>query len=272
MFVYSGAIAKLEQAMQLPEERRQLIVDAVEREGRVLAAELAARLATSEDTIRRDLRDLDAAGLLRRVHGGAIRLRPAANFEERAASDLPRKTQLAHGLRACIRPGDTVLIDAGSTHLALARTLEDGCCATIITNSPQIALALGGFQRTRIVLLGGTYHPNAGAVVGAATLAEVQRLRPDLALVGVCAVDPARGLAASNTEEAALKQAMLAVSARRAVAALNERFDDSAPFLFGALDEIDQLVLEADAPPATITNLREGYPALDIKLTTNAAA
>lgn len=258
--------------MQLPEERRRMIVDAVEREGRVAAAELALRLSTSEDTIRRDLRDLDAAGLLRRVHGGAIRLRPAASFDERAASDLPRKTLLAHGLRVCIRVGDTVLIDAGSTHLALARTLEDGCCAAIVTNSPQIALALGGFQRTRIILLGGTYHPAAGAVIGASTLAEVQRLRPDLALVGVCAIDPVRGLATSDAEEAALKHAMLAVSARRAVAVLNERFDDSAPFLFGALDEIDHLALEADAAPATIATLRQRYPALDIKLTTKAQA
>ena len=258
--------------MQLPEARRQMIVDAVEREGRVAAAELATRLATSEDTIRRDLRELDAAGMLRRVHGGAVRLRPAASFDERAASDLPRKTQLAHRLRDCIHPGDTVLIDAGSTHLALARLLEDGCCATIVTNSPQIALALGGFERTRIVLLGGTYHPHEGAVIGASTLAEVQRLRPDLALVGVCAVDPARGLAASNADEAALKQAMLASSVRRAVAALNERFDDSAPFLFGALDEIDHLVLEADAPSDSVNTLRKRYPALDIKLTTKAPA
>jgi len=256
--------------MQLPEERRQAIVDAVEREGRVLAAELAGRLQTSEDTIRRDLRELDTAGLLRRVHGGAIRLRPAASFSERATTDLPRKARLAHGLRGCIRPGDTVLIDAGSTHLALAQALDDGCAATIVTNSPQIALALGGFQRTRIVLLGGTYHPNEGAVFGAATLAEVRRLRPDLALVGVCALDPARGLAAMNIEEAALKEAMLAVSTRRAVAALNERFDDSAPFLFGALEEIDHLVLEPDAPPATIATLRARYPALDITLSDKA--
>ena len=258
--------------MQLAEERRQAIADAVEREGRVLAAELALRLDTSEDTIRRDLRELDAASLLRRVHGGAIRLRAAANFDQRTASDLPRKTQLAHRLRECIRPTDTVLIDAGSTHLALAHLLEDGCCATIVTNSPQIALALGGFERTRIVLLGGTSHAQAGAVFGAATLAAVQRLRPDLAFVGVCAVDPARGLAAINADEAALKQAMLAVSVRRSVAALNERFDDSGPFLFGALDEIDHLVLEADAPPATLATLRERYPALDIKFTAKDSA
>lgn len=258
--------------MQLAEERRQAIVEAVEREGRVLAAELVGRLKTSEDTIRRDLRDLDAAGLLRRVHGGAVRLRREASFGERAGTDQLRKTRLAHGLRECIRPGDTVLVDAGSTHLALARILEDGCAATVVTNSPQIALALGHFTRTRIVLLGGTYHPNEGATIGAATLMEVERLRPDLALVGVCALDAARGLAASNPEEAALKRAMLGAGARRAVAALNERFDDGAAFVFGALDEIDHLVLEHDASADLLERLRARHPALDIKLTSKAKA
>jgi DeoR/GlpR family transcriptional regulator of sugar metabolism len=258
--------------MQLPEERRQIILDALEREGRVLAAELAARLDTSEDTIRRDLRELDAGGLLRRVHGGAVRLRREANFGERAETDLARKMVLAHGLRDCIRPGDTVLIDAGSTHLALARLLADGCAAAIVTNSPQIALALGHFQRTRIVLLGGTYHPNEGATYGAVTLAEVARLRPDLALLGVCGLDVERGLAASNLEEAALKRAMLAASARCVVAALKERFNDGAAFLFGALDQIDQLVLESDLAPDTLTQLRARHAALDIKLTSKAKA
>lgn len=258
--------------MQLAEERRQAIVEAVEREGRVLAVELARRLNTSEDTIRRDLRELDASGQLRRVHGGAMRLRREVSFNERAEVDLARKGQLAQTLRALIRPGETVIMDAGSTHLALARQLEDGCCAAIITDSPAIALALGSLRRTRIVLLGGTYDPDAGAVVGPSTLAEVQRLRADLALVGVCGLDSERGLAAVNPEEAAIKAAILAGSARRAVAVLNERLDGSAPFLFGSLGEIDHLVLEGDASPDTVHRLRTAHPALDIQFAGKAKA
>jgi len=257
--------------MQLAEERRQAIIEAVEREGRVLAAELAQRLETSEDTIRRDLRDLDAAGLLRRVHGGAVRRTREASFGERADSDLARKSALAQTLRACIRQGDTVLIDAGSTNLALARQLEDGQCATIITNSPQLALALGDFRRTRIVLLGGTYHTALGAVLGAWTLAELQQLRADLCIVGICALDAERGLAASDAEEATIKAAMLAGSTRRAAAVLNERLGDGAPFAFGRLAELDHLVLEADAPPDTIARLREAHPGLDLQTAASAA-
>ena len=253
-------------------ERHQQILETARAQGRVDVAGLARDLSVTPETVRRDLTALERRGVLRRVHGGAIRRQPEPSFSERATTDLPRKTALAHGLRACIRPDDTVLIDAGSTHLALARLLDDGCAATIVTNSPQIALALGAFQRTRIVLLGGTYHPALGATVGAATLAEVARLRLDLALVGVCGLDPARGVSASDPEEAALKSAMFAASARHAVAVLNERFDDSAPFLFGALSEIDHLVLEHDAPAASIALLRQHHPALDITITTKAAA
>jgi DeoR/GlpR family transcriptional regulator of sugar metabolism len=258
--------------MQLAEERRQAILDSVEREGRVLAAELAQRLDTSEDTIRRDLRDLDAAGLLRRVHGGAVRRTREASFGERAGADLARKNALAQALRACIRPGDTVLVDAGSTNLALARQLEDGQCATIITNSPQLALALGDFRRTRIVLLGGTYHAALGAVLGAWTLAELQQLRADLCIVGVCALDAQRGLAASDAEEATIKAAMIAGSTRRAAAVLNERLGDAAAFAFGRLAELDHLVLEADAPEDSIASLRQAHPGLDLRIAAKARA
>ena len=186
--------------MQLAEERRQSIIEAVEREGRVLAAELAQRLDTSEDTIRRDLRDLDAAGLLRRVHGGAVRRTREASFGERVERDPARKSTLAQALCTLVRPGDTVLIDA------------------------------------------------------------------DDAQVGVCALDPERGLAASDAEEATIKAAMVTGSTRRAAALLNERLGDSAPFAFARLAELDHLVLEADAPLDTIARLRQAHPGLDLQL------
>ena len=154
--------------MQLAEERRQHIVDTVEQQGRVLAAELAQRFNTSEDTIRRDLRDLDAAGLLRRVHGGAMRrTQPVPSFGQRLDADEARKEVLARALADSVQSGDTVLVDAGTTNLAFARQLEDGRAATIITNSPQIALGLGHLRITRVVLLGGVYCAHVGAVITA---------------------------------------------------------------------------------------------------------
>jgi DeoR/GlpR family transcriptional regulator of sugar metabolism len=243
--------------MQLAEERRRLIVAAVDHDGKVLAAELAQRFQTSEDTIRRDLRDLDLAGKLRRVHGGAIRRAGGeAAFDQRESTDLQRKALLAQAARTLLQPGDTVLIDAGSTNLALARQLDDGCAATIVTNSPHIALALGEFRQTRVILLGGTYSAQCGAVLGARTLADIEQLRPDLCIVGLCGLD-SRRLGASDGEEAILKRAMLTVSARRAAVVVNGRFGAPAPFFLGTPAELDHLVLEADVPADQVAALRD---------------
>ena len=251
--------------MQLPEERRRLILDTVTREGKVLAAELAARLGTSEDTVRRDLRELDGAGLLRRVHGGALRRTDGElPLRQRAERDAPRKATLGLALRALIRPTDTVLIDAGSTNLALARQLEDGCAASIVTNSPQLALALQGMRRTRVVLIGGVFSPDCGATLGAQAVAEIGRIHADLCIVGVCALQPDRGLCASDPEEALLKRAMLAASGRRAAAVLNERLLDAAPFAIAPLSELDHLALEADVPADVLARLRETGDGPDI--------
>lgn len=248
--------------MQLAEDRRRLILEAVEAEGKVLAADLARRFETSEDTIRRDLRDLDLAGLLRRVHGGALRRNAEASFSQREGTDPHRKALLAQALRALFKPTDTVLIDAGSTNLALARQLDDGCAAAIVTNSPQLALALGEFRRTRVILLGGTYSAHCGAVLGARTLADVQALRADLCIVGLCSLAPDR-LGASNDEEAVLKRAMLAGGTRRGAAVLNGRLTTPAAFSIGTLDDLDHLVLEADIAPGLLDSLRrQGGPDL----------
>jgi DeoR/GlpR family transcriptional regulator of sugar metabolism len=257
--------------MQLGEERRQRIVDTVEQQGKVLAAELAVRFHTSEDTIRRDLRELDAAGLLRRVHGGAMRrTRIEPSFVQRVDTDSIRKQALAQALCAAVRPGDTVLVDAGTTNLAFARLLEDGQAAAVITNSPQIALALGELRNTKVILLGGTFAAKSGAVMGAQTVAQVQRLRVNLSVVGACSVEVDRGLGATDAEEAALKQAMLSAGSRRIVAILNERLEAPAPFLIAPLGEVDQLVLEADAAPDVLARLRKLERAPEVKLADKA--
>lgn len=259
--------------MQLAEERRQQIVSMVDQQGKVLAAELALRFQTSEDTIRRDLRDLDAAGLLRRVHGGAMRrTRAEPSFGQRLDDAGARKAMLAQALVDAVRPGDTVLVDAGTTNLAFARLLEDGRAAAVITNSPQIALALGELRKTKVMLLGGIYAGHAGAVLGAHTVDAIRRLRVNLAVVGVCSVEADRGLGASDAEEAAVKQAMLAAASRRVVAVLNERLEAPAPFLIAPLQEADQLVLEADCPPEVLERLRQLDPTPDLKLAAKVKA
>jgi len=249
--------------MILPDERRRQISEAVERDGRVLASEMAARFATSEDTIRRDLRDLDAAGLLRRVHGGAIRrIAAEPSFRNREKASPDRKAGLAQAAVGLIRDGDVILIDAGSTNLLIARSIDDGRAASIVTNSPPIAAALGEFRRTEVVMLSGSIVPGNGSVGGARTLRDLAELHADLCFVGACSVDAARGLGAIVADEAVLKRAMIEASARTAVTILNDRLASVAPFRFAALNALDYLVVEADAPPEPLRRIAdiEGAP------------
>ena len=251
--------------MILAEERRQHILEAITQQGRVVAADLAQRFATSEDTIRRDLRDLDRAGKLRRVHGGAVR--PSAltsDFRERVAADVPRKQALAAVAVGLIQPDDIVLIDAGSTNLALAHLLEDGAAMAVVTNCPAIAVALGHFIRTEVIMLGGTVAGGTGSVRGARTLKALADIRADLCFIGACGLDPAYGLAAWEGEDAALKQAMIYASRRVVSAIVTEKLARPAPFKVADLASLDQIIVEADAPGDLLARLRAAPDAPEI--------
>lgn len=115
-------------------ERQTRIQDRLARTGRVIAAELAEELGVSEDTIRRDLREMASAGLCRRVYGGALQMTPAAPFTERVGVDVERKEALARAIVPLIPVGSTVFLDAGSTNLAVARALPSDANLTVATD------------------------------------------------------------------------------------------------------------------------------------------
>lgn len=243
-------------------DRRRLILETIEKEGRVLAPQLASRFSTSEDTIRRDLREMDRAGLLRRVHGGAIKsARFELPFRERVGTDAARKAVVAAAATHLVQANEVVMIDAGSTNLQIAKALPDGLAAAIVTTSPDIASAVSGLQRTEVILLGGTVRPGSGSVSGARALRQVDEFRPDLCFLGACSVDAQIGLCASNSDEAVLKQAMAHVSRRVGVALLRERLLARAAFRVLPFDALDHLVVEPDSPPdllAAIRNIENG--------------
>ena len=156
----------------LPDERHAAILDRLLRDGRVLAADLAAEFDTSEDTVRRDLRDLAAAGRCRRVYGGALPVSPATGPVSRRIAIAPdAKRALGRAAAALVEPGWTVLIDSGSTNLRIAEALPADRDLTVVTNAPAIAAALAGRPRLALVVLGGRVHPAIGAAFGPAPCA-----------------------------------------------------------------------------------------------------
>src|ERR671921_2127552 len=127
----------------LPAQRRDWLLDRLRADGRLVAKDLAVELGVSEDSVRRDLRELAAAGLCQRVYGGALPVSPAvADYATRRAVETDSKRRVADRAAALVTPGSTVILDGGTTTLEVARRLPPSLEATVVTHSPTVAAAL----------------------------------------------------------------------------------------------------------------------------------
>ena len=235
--------------LSLPGERHEAILDRLARRGRVLAGELAREFRTSEDTIRRDLRDMAAAGLCRRVYGGALPLSPASGSLAVRQTEAPeRKAALGRAAARLAEEGQTLFIDAGSTNVAIARALAPGLSATVVTNAPSVAEALAGRPGVDLVLIGGRVDPRSGAALGARAFRDAREIRVDLAFLGACAVDAEAGVAAFGAEEAEFKRLVAGQAAAVAAAVTTEKLGTAAPFFVMPAAALKSIVVEADSP------------------------
>jgi DeoR/GlpR family transcriptional regulator of sugar metabolism len=231
----------------LPDERERLILERLRTQGRVLASELAVELNTSEHTIRRHLRDLADAGHCKRVYGGALLASPAdRTASQRMEEAVERKQRLAVCAASIVRPGQVILLDAGSTNVAIAQALPDHADLTVITNSPEACLRMLDRPGLNVILVGGRVGKEVAGAVGAIALLQIQQIKADLCFLGACALDPDEGIAAFEAEDAELKRAMVKASGLVAIAMTSEKLMTAAPFVVAAASAIDYLIVEAD--------------------------
>ena len=246
----------------LTTERLADIEARLARDGRVVAAELARIYATSEDTIRRDLRALAAEGRCLRVYGGALPATPSRGTLSARAKIAPQaKAALGAALARLVEPGMTVFIDAGTTTLACAQRLS-APGATVVTHAPSIAAALAENETVRLVTIGGQVDRQVGAALGGGVLAAVEAIRPDLFLLGACGIDADAGITAHSLDDAALKRAVAARAGRVAVAADRSKLGTAAPFAVIDLSACDLLLIEAATPAEVRARFAARGPAI----------
>jgi DeoR/GlpR family transcriptional regulator of sugar metabolism len=249
----------------LTDERRSLILDRLRSHGRVLATDLSDELDVSSDTIRRDLREMDALGLLRRVHGGALpRHGDAAPFAARARRAPEAKAQLARRAAALVRDGDVVVLDGGTTTLELARALRDDLRASVITTSPPIALALADHPGLEVTIIGGTLRRRALVAVGAAAVEALRAVRADVVFLGVCGVHPEIGVTTDSLEERHVKAAMIEGAAEVVALADHDKLGTAMPIVVAPMRSVTQLVTDAAADTSALAP----YRALGIEVLT----
>lgn len=240
----------------LTEERHQIIRDILAADGRVLAGELASRFGVSEDTVRRDLRELAKAGQLRRVYGGAVTLAPfaAATISQRSGHAVEEKLRLAKTAVGVLASGQTLFIDGGTTNEAIARAIPRDIELTVATNSLGVASALADLPLVELIMLGGRYVRDLGTCVGGDTLAAVAQLGADLFFLGSCGLDALRGVTAFDSAEAEVKRAMAKNSAGIVIAATTDKLATAAPYRVAAPDAIRHLVVEKTAPSTILAD------------------
>ena len=241
------------------EERRQEIALLVRQNGRGDVTELAERFEVTPETIRRDLTDLERSGTLRRVHGGAIpieRFRPEPAVAEKMGLMSKEKRQIASAALAFVPQEGTVLLDAGTTTLALAQIFPDRDLTAFTTASP-LALELATRSRVRLYLIGGRVRRRTLAHVGDWALRQLADLQVEVAFVGTNGLSVARGLSTPDPAEAAVKGAMCQAALQVVVLADHTKIGQEDAVRFASIEDVDALVTDAGLAPSDREALEE---------------
>ena len=229
----------------LAAERRDEILARLQRDGRVVVAELVAALGVSEDTVRRDLHELAGLGLLCRVHGGALPVAPdPLPFERRSEVAATAKIALAELAIPLLASARTLVIDGGTTAVEVARRLPSAWSGVVVTNAPPVATALAAHPGAEVVLVGGRLLKDEQVAVGPVAVDAFRALRADVCILGVCAFHPEVGATAANGEEAQVKREMVACATTVVALATMDKLNASYPWVVAAISEIDHLITD----------------------------
>jgi DeoR/GlpR family transcriptional regulator of sugar metabolism len=248
----------------LPAQRKDLILERLRTAGQVMAKDVAAELGVTEDSVRRDLRELAADGLCQRVYGGALPVSPAlADYGTRRSVAVDNKARVARRAVELIGPGSTVILDGGTTTLAIAQALPAELRATVVTHSPTVAAALVEHPTVEVFLLGGMLFKHSAVTCGAAAVEAAQAVNADLFFLGVTGVHPDAGLTTGDADEAAMKRALSRRAADTYVLASAEKIGAASPFTVIGLADVVGIITDAPGDdPALVRLTNAGVPVL----------
>ena len=231
----------------LTTHRKQQILTVLGENGQVVAKDMSQAMGVSEDTIRRDLRELAQEGLLQRVHGGALPASPAVtDFAGREQLRHEGKVAIGAAAASLIQPGQVVILDGGTTSREIARHLPHYLKATIVTHSPTIALELVDHGGVEVILIGGRLFKHSVVAVGAAAVEAVSGIHADTFFMGVTGVHPKAGLTTGDYEEAAVKRALCHASAETFVLASAEKLSAASAYEVVGLEDVTGIITERD--------------------------
>jgi DeoR/GlpR family transcriptional regulator of sugar metabolism len=243
----------------LTRQRKELLLSRLRQDGQIVARSLSDELGLSEDTIRRDLRELASEGLLQRVHGGALPLAPAlpaspamGDFAERQRISSDAKPAIARAAAALIAPGQVVFIDGGTTAVQLARALPPSLRCTVVTHSPSVGVELAQHPLVDVILIGGRLFKHSIVAMGPSALEAIAQIRTDIYFMGVCSLHPETGISTGDFDEAGLKRAISNMAQLTVVLASPEKLDTASPYQIAPLSQVGAIVVNSAVPEALL--------------------
>jgi DeoR/GlpR family transcriptional regulator of sugar metabolism len=242
----------------LTTHRKQLILDTLKRDGQVIAKALSQQFNLSEDTIRRDLRELAEQGLLQRVHGGALPASPAVvDLTGRKLLATNAKIALAKAAVKLIEPRQVIILDGGTTTQELVKQLPMDFELTVVTHSPTIAVALSEHRNIDVIMLGGKLFKHSMVNIGAAPIEAIGQIRADIYFMGVTGIHAKLGLSTGDLEEAHIKRALCAAAAETIVMASADKINAASRYIISATTDINTLVTEANVDKSIIKSFKK---------------
>lgn len=226
-------------------ERKQKILEILNRDGKVRVNELSSLFEISDVTIRMDLADLEAKGLLSRVHGGAVSSYKTyynMDMQQRLSANQPQKQDIAAKIIDMIDENDTIMLNAGTTTLTLFRMLPSKINLCIVTNSIAIALEAGPNPNFNVVLLGGFINAKHQFTYGDDAITQLEKYHADKLILSVDGITPDNGLTTFYSQEVELARMMLSRAATKIIAADSTKLGRTAFAKIADLEAADYII------------------------------
>ncbi|MEO9863233.1 MAG: DeoR/GlpR family DNA-binding transcription regulator [Yoonia sp.] len=228
------------------ETRHTAILTRARDKGKVSATQLAAHFDVAVQTIRRDLRELAQAGLLERVHGGAVLPSGTRNigYDDRRALNRDAKARIAAKAARLIPDNASLFLNIGTTTEALARALHHHRNLKVVTNNLNVANILAHTRDCEVVVAGGVLRPSDGGLVGDLAALAIARFKVDIAVIGASAIDLDGDLLDFDPEEVRVSQAIIGAARKTMVLSDKAKFTRKAPVKIGSLQDVDDFVTD----------------------------
>jgi DeoR/GlpR family transcriptional regulator of sugar metabolism len=229
----------------LKEERFQIILDQLGHEQKVYLGHLSTLLNVSEDTVRRDIKELADQGLLKSVRGGAVPHSPGPHhFRDRMKYDNEQKQIIATKALQFLKDGQVVLFDGGTSTMLIAQMLPKDLRFTVITNSFPIASLLEEHEHVEVLFAGGRLLKNSFVTIGNDAIQFFKKFRADICLLGICSIHAELGVTGPDFEESDVKRAMIESSREVIALATSEKLGTAEAYYVCPTERLSMIITD----------------------------